>query len=70
MNVKLPTTQQLGSWLRQAAAVAGIVVSLGNQLSLPTSVRTVVLAISGAILGVEHYVSDPSTGSTPPKDPS
>jgi len=65
-------TQQVSSWVRQGAAIAGIVVvGLLNVGSLPTSVRVVLTAVSGIILTIEHYVSDPSTGlgSPPPKSP-
>lgn len=69
MNVNLPNSQRVGSWLRQAAAVAGLVVSLGNQMSLPNSVRSVVAVVSGLLLVVEHYLGDPSTGNPPPPPP-
>lgn len=63
-------TQRVGSWLRQAAAIVGIIaVGLLNVGSLPASVRLILTAVSGIVLAIEHYVSDPSTGATPPKSP-
>lgn len=63
-------TQQVSSWVRQAAAIVGIIViGLLNIGSLPSSVRVVLTATSGIVLAIEHFVSDPSTGSTPPKTP-
>ena len=65
-------TQQISSWVRQGAAIAGIVVvGLLNVGSLPPNVRVVLTAISGIVLSLEHYVSDPTTGTgtPPPKSP-
>ena len=61
-------TQQVASVLRQAAAIAMVVVSALDTISMPAAVRGVLVAVGGAILGVEHYVSDPSTGT--PKPPA
>jgi hypothetical protein len=65
-------SQQIASWVRQGAAIAGIVVvGLLNVGSLPSGVRVVLTAVSGIVLSLEHYVSDPSTGlgSPTPKPP-
>jgi hypothetical protein len=64
MNVN---TQSLASVARQALAVLGIVFGVLTQaigsLHLPVAVSSI-LTIGGAvILAVEHYVSDPSTGT-------
>jgi hypothetical protein len=61
-------TQQIASWVRQAAAIAAVVISALDTISMPAGVRAVLVAVGGAILTAEHYVSDPSTGTpTPPK---
>jgi hypothetical protein len=61
-------TQQLGSILRQVLAVAAVVMgALTSTLSgihLPPAVSAVLAAAGGVILAVEHYVSDPSTGTS------
>jgi hypothetical protein len=51
------------SFLRQAAAVVGLVVAVGNTDHLPASVRTVVVAVSGAILTAEHYAQAQTTAN-------
>jgi hypothetical protein len=61
-------SQQLASIARQGLAILGIVFGVLTQsvgsLHLPVAVSTA-LAIGGTvILAIEHYVSDPSTGST------
>lgn len=55
-------TQRLGSLLRQAGAICAEVIAIGNQLHLPPSIRGILAAAGGAILAVEHYVGDTSTG--------
>lgn len=66
-------TQQVASILRQVVAIAAVVMgALTASLSsihLPTGVSAALAAVGGVILAVEHYVSDPSTGSTPPPAP-
>jgi hypothetical protein len=62
------------SFLRQAAAIAGLVVAVGNTDHMPTDVRSVVVAVSGAILTAEHYAQAQSTtpvqiATTPVADP-
>jgi hypothetical protein len=63
-------TQQITSVARQVvavlAAVAGILTASVTQLHLPTSVSTVLVAFGGILLTVEHYLGDPSTGTTSP----
>lgn len=68
MNVKI-NKQQIASWLRQAAAIAAIVITALNTISMPTAVRAALGAGAAILLGIEHYVSDPSTGSPPPPTP-
>lgn len=66
-------SQRVASILRQVLAVLGIIfgiltASVGS-LHLPPVVSAA-LGIGGSvILGIEHYVSDPSTG-TPTKPPA
>lgn len=64
------TSQQLGSYLRQALAIVGIVFGVLTQsvtaLHLPVAVSSVIAVAGAVILAVEHYVGDPSTGSSSP----
>lgn len=67
-------TQSASAIARQVLAVLGIVFGVltqsVTQLHLPVAVSSI-LTIGGAvILAVEHYVSDPSTGTTPPTPPT
>lgn len=55
-SIPLPTLSQLKSWARQVASVAGIVVSIGNQLHLPASTRAVLLAGSLWIQREQHLI--------------
>jgi hypothetical protein len=61
------TTQQIASIARQVLAVAAVVMGAITasvpSLHLPVAVSSVLAAIGGIILAVEHYVSDPSTGT-------
>jgi hypothetical protein len=56
-------TQSIASILRQLAAVAAVVLGALPVDSLPASVRAPLVALGGALLTVEHYLSDPSTGN-------
>ena len=68
MNFQLPTSQQaLFADLRQLAAIAGITVPLTGNLSGWKGIASFVGGI--AILVIEHYVGDPSTGTPAPKEP-
>lgn len=62
------TVQSISSIFRQVlavvAGVAGIVTASVAQLHLPPAVSTALIGFAGVILTVEHYVSDPSTGTT------
>ena len=61
------TTQQLSSIARQVLAIAGIVMGVVTasvtQLHLPTAVSSILVVAGAVILAIEHYVSDPSTGT-------
>lgn len=72
-------TQQTGSLVRQVMAVAALVMggltAALPSIALPPGVSGVLAAVGGLVLAVEHYVSDPSTGSTssapmPPQPPT
>jgi hypothetical protein len=60
-------TQKWGSILRQAAGYVGIVMAALTQalsaIKLPPVASGVMGALGVLILGIEHYVSDPSTGT-------
>jgi hypothetical protein len=64
-------TQSIAAIGRQVLAVLGIVFGVltqsVTQLHLPTAVSSILLVGGSIILAVEHYVGDPSTGTTPPK---
>lgn len=53
------------SFLRQLASVVGLIVSIGNQAHLPTSVRAVLASVSGVLLTVDHYVEKTASTTTP-----
>ena len=63
-------TQQIASIARQVLAIVGIVMGVLTQslssLHLPTAVSTALTVGGTLILAIEHYVGDPSTGTTPP----
>jgi tetrahydromethanopterin S-methyltransferase subunit C len=66
--------QSVASIARQILAILGIVFGVLTQsigsLHLPVAVSSI-LTIGGAvILAVEHYVSDPSTGTPAPPKPT
>lgn len=62
--------QQIASIFRQVAAIAAIVVGALPQIGLPARVATPLIAAGGILLAIEHYLSDPSTGTpSPPKAP-
>jgi hypothetical protein len=53
------------SFLRQAASIAGLFVTIANTDHLPTSVRSVIAAVSGILLTVDHYVEKTATTTAP-----
>lgn len=55
--------QRVASWLRQAAAIASIILGAIPATGLPNAVRAPLVALGGLLLNVEHYVGDPSTGN-------
>ena len=69
MATKTVNTQSLASIARQGLAILGIVFGILTQsvttLHLPVAVSAW-LGVGGVvILAIEHYVGDPSTGTTP-----
>jgi hypothetical protein len=60
-------TQQLASIIRQVVAVAALVMgaltSALSSIHLPAAVSAVMAGAGAAILAIEHYVADPSTGT-------
>lgn len=68
------TTQSLASIIRQVLAVLavvfGVLTASVSSLHLPASVSTALTVIGGIVLAVEHYVSDPSTGTPTPPAPT
>jgi hypothetical protein len=61
------STQQISSIARQVLAIIGIVMGVltasVTQLHLPPAVSTVLVTAGAVILAIEHYLSDPSTGT-------
>lgn len=60
-------TQQISSILRQILAYVSIAFGILTQavsgIHLPVAMSTVLTVIGGVLINVEHYVSDPSTGT-------
>ena len=65
MKFKLSISGLAGN-LRQLGAVLGIILSTSNYPALPTSVRGILLAISGIVLTAEHVVDGLKTPPTAP----
>lgn len=51
--------------VRQLAAIAGVVVSVGNIDHLPANVRGILLAGSSILLTVEHVLDGLQSGNVP-----
>ena len=67
-TINYPTLATLKSWARQLSSIAGIVVSIGNQLHLPVSTRAILLAGSVWIQREQHLIdttNDPTTATMP-----
>lgn len=68
VTIATPNLATLKSWLRQLASIAGIVVSIGNQLHLPITFRAFLLATSVWIQKEQHLIdatNDPTTPTIP-----
>lgn len=66
VNLKL-NWSSLYRVLALVGSVLGVIIGLGNQLHLPVSVRSVLVAASAGILWIEHHKV---TAGTPPKPPT
>lgn len=67
-SIPVPNLATLKSWVRQLASIAGIVVSIGNQLHLPATTRAVLLAGSVWIQREQHLIdgtNDPTLPTAP-----
>jgi hypothetical protein len=66
------TWASFNSFLRQVAAITGLVVTVGNYDHLGGTPRAIIMAISGSILTAEHYANainpatPPQSTNTPP----
>lgn len=58
-------TQSVASIARQVAAIAAIVIGCLQSISLPAWVHPLLIAAGTIVIAIEHYVGDPSTGTTP-----
>lgn len=65
-------TQRIASIVRQVVAVLvsiyGVLSATVSALHLPVAVSAILTAAGPVIMALEHYLSDPSTG-TPPATP-
>ena len=65
------TIARLTAILRQAAAIAAIVLGAIPQLDLPTSVRVPLITAGGIVLAIEHYLAgNTPTTPAPPAPPA
>ena len=67
-SIPLPNLATLKSWVRQLASIAGLFVSLSNDLHLPSNVRVALFAISGWVQVAQHSIdatNDPTVPTTP-----
>ena len=60
----MPKLSTLKLYGREAAAIAGILVSVTNAVHLPASVRSTLLAGSALLLSVHHGISKLTHDST------
>jgi hypothetical protein len=67
------TVQSVSSIVRQVLAVLvtvyGVLTASVTALHLPVAVSSVLVAFGPLMLGLEHYLSDPSTGTPTPPAP-
>ena len=59
-------TQQIASWLRQLGAICALAYAIVGSIQSRQwgAKNTMLTLIGGILLAIEHYVGDPSTGST------
>ena len=59
--------QNFGAVARQVLAYLGIVFGVLTQsvssMHLPTAVSTAIITVSGILVGIQHYVANPTTGT-------
>ena len=48
--------KQINHYLRMTAATIGVILPVTNAITWPASIRATVLALSGALLTVEHAI--------------
>lgn len=60
-NISIPSLTQVEIGLTKLAAVAGVVESYANEGHLPGAARAVLLAVSGAIIAVNHWFNKTTT---------
>lgn len=53
----------LGKWLRLGAACAAAVIGSLGTGTLPTDVRSILVAFGAGLLTLQHYLSTTSTGT-------
>jgi hypothetical protein len=69
MNITSATLQRFWAVVRQMAGFASIILGAIPETGLPNAVRIPLVAFGGIVTAIEHYVADPSTGTTPPPAP-
>jgi hypothetical protein len=64
------TVQQISSIARQVVAILafifGILTQAVSGIHLPAAISSVMVAVGGGLVALEHYLSDPSTGNPTP----
>lgn len=64
----MKNAQQIASVARQVLGLVGVVMGVitasVTALHLPTAVSSILVVAGSSIIAIEHYVSDPSTGTT------
>ena len=65
------TSQRIASILRQIGAVAALAYAIIGSVQTSTwgAKDTTLTLVGGILLSIEHFVADPSTGTTPPTTP-
>jgi membrane-bound ClpP family serine protease len=64
MNITSSGIQRAWAVIRQLAGYASIVLGAIPATSLPNAVRAPLIVFGAVLIAIEHYVADPSTGST------
>jgi hypothetical protein len=69
MKLTQPTAAFLRHALLLIVSVFGVLTQSVGTLHLPLAVSSIMTAAYPVLLLVEHFVADPSTGTTPPPAP-